>query len=239
MKTLTKSILCISLALLICLYSGSVAFAATSYGFTGTLLDTSLILDGEENIIVNEDGSWTVTGDFTLSFPMNYDYRMDDYMFLMNAKSEGGYFDFELDLQVGPDTIVPTTIGKCVGNPNGFKGDVRGDVYISTGFRSYYRKNQKAGNWESGWYQVSCTTLTYRADSATETTIKEFFFAPAVGTVISGDVNQDGATDTADARDLLFALLGEESGELRFIDIDRDQEFTTADVRVLLNKIAA
>ncbi len=36
-------------------------------------------MDGAENVTVNEDGSWTASGPFTLKTDILYDYELTDY----------------------------------------------------------------------------------------------------------------------------------------------------------------
>ncbi len=197
------------------------------------LLNTERIIDGFDNITVNEDGSWTVTGDFSLSFPVSYDYRMEQYYLIVQSDSDGTY-DLEVDFAVSEETVYPVFLaeeffGTALGNDT---EDLRCLFY----FDQLYQYNRLTGVWQSSNYQVQCTTLTYHADTATRTTFKVLEYCSAKYSLF-GDVNDDGKTDTADVRELLFAILGRESGMLYNIDIDGDSTLSTADARDLLKII--
>ena len=141
-----KSVIAILLVYLLCLCS-ILPCAASSQ--ERQLLDTQRIIDGVENITVNEDGSWVVTGDFSLSFPVLYDYRMEQYILIVQSDSDGTY-DLEVDFTVSEDKVYSVLLAEeFFGMPLKNETD---DLYCLFNFNDIYQYNQLTGVWETSNY---------------------------------------------------------------------------------------
>ncbi len=195
------------------------------------LLDTDLIVEGREYVTVHEDGSWTVTGDVSFAFPVEYDYRMEGYSLTVEAETDGA-FELEVDLAVSEEAVYPVLLGEEV---FGAPFDAGCDESLFIDFKPIYQYKQLTGQWEAT-NRVRCTRLTYRAETATQTVFKKLSYDRTF-CKLKGDVNNDGQTNSTDVRDLLFAVLERSGAVWSDVDIDDDGALTTSDARALLKII--
>ncbi len=231
MKSIQK---CMALFLSVILITQCISSVSAQEAYTthsGTLLDASLILEGEENVTINEDGSWTVTGDFVLSCPLSFDYRISTYSLVFSAFASGT-FDFEIDLvsaytqnQSIPlsDTLFYRSFGSD--SSNSF------ETYISLYFDDY------ADILKPDNYRFQATILKYRAITAQTVVFKELSIEHPLPPGTPGNVNLDATINTVDARLMLLGISSGNSGHLRNVDVDENDCFDTRDVRALLTII--
>lgn len=224
----------IAVGLTVCLMCccGIPAAADKANTYIGSLLEESFILDGAENITINEDRTWTVTGPFTLSCPLSFDYRTMEMGIEVRAVQADGYFDFDIPFTVSSTRTETLALAK----------DIRGELVgagegsWAVSFGNTYRGYQALCGWDTPNYQVHCETLTYRPITATEVTLSIVAlsrYAAHEGLVY--DVNKDSVISTADAREMLCGILQNKSRS--YPDINDDYQLTTADVRLLLIEI--
>jgi len=196
------------------------------------------ITDGTENVIVNPDGSWTVTGECTLAVDVCYDYELVEYLWVLDAATDVEC-EFELSLHTTPDNGYTTGYFEQAVGPHMQAGY---DDWISLSVADVYKWMTRTQWVDDEATLVSCASITYRPYGEGTTTIREFYLGTGTPTVnhILGDIDDSGDINMRDAVSLYKKASGMQdiNEKTALLDMNDDNAFNMADVMLLYSHVS-
>ena len=210
-----------------------------------TGLGLEVISEGADNVQSATVGYgtrvWRATGDFTITFPepVQYDHRIAIYELDLNMYNADGTYDVVFFCKTAEDTIEAVSYSKERYKDLGRETTAyflnKKNGLITFNFNDIFAQGKAKYGWNTG-YTIECVGVCVRLGTATYLEIAGITNQRSLDSH-PADINGDGAVDTADARDLLVATLGGDSGHLNGIDVNRDGVFDTADAREKLVQV--
>lgn len=202
------------------------------------LLVPENITDGADNVVVNADGSWTVTGEFTLAVDVCYDYELVAYQWVLDAATDVEC-EVELSLYTTPDNGYTTGYFEQAIGPHMWAGY---DDWISLSVAGVYK-------WMTGsqWVDddatfVTCPTVTYRPYGEGTTVLREFYLGTGTSPYnrILGDIDDSKDINMRDVAMLYSRASGEQEvvEKIALLDMNDDTVFDMSDVMALYSYVS-
>ncbi|MBR5135338.1 MAG: hypothetical protein IKV35_07040 [Clostridia bacterium] len=197
------------------------------------------VSEGRENIAVNDDGSWTATGMFTLVVDAAYDYRLVNYSLSIEMETDTA-FDIAMTLQT-TDTDRYNVL---------FNEERFGDVPItaedngeelSLSVGAVYQWHIMYDGWkEDGDPSVEYRTLSYQPADEGSTTFYNIGHL-TTDPFTFGDVSEDGTVNMMDIIAMYNGISGDNAipkAKTERWDIDRNGTINTLDILRLYNAVS-